>query len=173
MNQKSSALAGVLLCAAVIVGLVLSHTRLWLFGEFAEGNHVAQDLHQVGIDPSGADRAMGFLIGGIPVGLFIMGLLRLAQAFRVLPGEDAGMGEVPFKLLRSSSRYATAGVAGLVAYPPILSSTLSALGSLENPMIIVSAAPHVTALAICAVLFWLMAQSLSLPVALAPVADEA
>jgi hypothetical protein len=105
MSQKSSAGVGFLFCALVIVGLVLTHTRLWLFGEFAEGNHVAQDLHS-----------------------------------------------------------AAAGVVGLVAYPPILSSTLSALGSLETPMIIVSAAPPVMALAICAILFWLLARSLTRPV---------
>lgn len=164
MNQRSSAGAGFLFCALVIVGLVLAHTRLWLFGEFAQGNHVAPDLHQAGMEPSGTDRAVAFGVGGIPVVFFILGLLRLAQAFRMQRTGEPRAREEPVELIRSSSRYAAAGVVGLLAYPLILSSTLSALGSLETPMIIVSAAPHVMALAICAILFWFLARSLDEPV---------
>jgi hypothetical protein len=170
MNERSSAGAGFLFCALVIVGLVLAHTRLWLFGEFAEGNHVAQDLHQAGIEPSGTDRAVGFVVEGIPVVLFVMGLLRLAQAFHRRRAAEPRQEAESLGLVRSSSRYVAAGVLGLLAYPPILSSTLSALGSLQTPMIIVSAAPHVMALGICVTLFWLLARSLDQPVDSVPAA---
>lgn len=163
MNQKATARTGFVFCTLVIVGLVVAHTRLWLFAEFAEGNHVAQDLHQAGIHPSGTDRAVGFVLGGIPVVFFILCLLPLARAFRMQPASEPRSGEAVGELIQSSSRYAVAAVVGLLVYPPILSSALSTLGSLDTPMIIVSAAPHVMALGICALLFRLLTGSLVPP----------
>lgn len=141
MNYRN---LSIVLCLITIATLILNHSIFWFSSELSEGNHIAQDFLEAGLSLQPTERIIGFIIAGIPVGLFALSLIKLATYFYNNP---------VINLLRKTSVYAFWDAITLFLYPTILSFIFIATSSMESNMIIISFQPMVAVLLVISVLF--------------------
>lgn len=141
---KNYKILGIALATMTIAVIMIDHTAFWFTGQLSEGDHIAKDFHEGGLSFQIMERVIGFFIAGIPIGLFVICLVRLVQFFYNHPS---------VALLKKSSEYAIWGAISLALYPTILSFIFIATASLENRMVIFSLQPVVVLILIISGLF--------------------